>query len=223
MIKLTQQPKYIVRLFQAGFNRLGFRGANDRPLLEDGIPGTNTRFAWQNFIRANEDEVEDEEHRVHMTKLEYKDVEAPSRNWSNGRVNKCLGVMLHHTAGQTKGSVYWCQKDNGKRSVSYHVIIDKDGTRYHLVKGKRVAWHAGASRWRGRYGCNGFTVGVAFSENTNTRMLTEDEVKSFVEWFRVNKELYNWTKKDILSHREAAPKRKDDISEVAMRQIMEAL
>lgn len=221
MIKLIQQPKYIVRLFQAGLTRLGFRGANGNPLLEDGLPGTNTRFAWQNYLRANEPEVVDEEKRVHITKLKYKDVNVPSRNFSNGRTNQALGVMLHHSAGSTMGSVSWCQ--NRKSGVSYHMIIDKDGTRYHLVKGKRVAWHAGRSAWRGRYGCNSFTVGVAFSGNTNNRMLTQEEVESFLEWFRVNKELYGWNRGDLLTHRQAAPRRKDDISETAFKQIMEKM
>ncbi len=44
--------------------------------------------------------------------------------------------------------------------VSAHFLIRRDGELLQFVPLERRAWHAGASRWRGRERCNDFSVGV---------------------------------------------------------------
>ena len=44
--------------------------------------------------------------------------------------------------------------------VSSHFLIRRDGELLQFVPLERRAWHAGASRWRGRERCNDFSVGV---------------------------------------------------------------
>lgn len=44
--------------------------------------------------------------------------------------------------------------------VSSHFLIYRDGTLVQFVPLERRAWHAGASRWRGRGRCNDFSVGI---------------------------------------------------------------
>lgn len=44
--------------------------------------------------------------------------------------------------------------------VSAHFVIRRDGAVLQFVDVRRRAWHAGASRWRGREGCNDFSVGI---------------------------------------------------------------
>src|SRR5262249_55310422 len=44
--------------------------------------------------------------------------------------------------------------------VSSHFLIYRDGELVQFVPLERRAWHAGASRWRGRERCNDFSVGV---------------------------------------------------------------
>ena len=44
--------------------------------------------------------------------------------------------------------------------VSSHFLIRRDGELVQFVPVGRRAWHAGASRWRGRSRCNDFSVGV---------------------------------------------------------------
>ena len=44
--------------------------------------------------------------------------------------------------------------------VSAHFLVRRDGALLQFVPVQRRAWHAGASAWRGRSGCNDFSVGV---------------------------------------------------------------
>ena len=41
-----------------------------------------------------------------------------------------------------------------------HVMIDRQGQLEQFVAFNHRAWHAGISSWRGRSGCNDFSIGV---------------------------------------------------------------
>jgi AmpD protein len=44
--------------------------------------------------------------------------------------------------------------------VSSHFVLRRDGELLQFVGCDERAWHAGASRWRGRENCNDFSVGI---------------------------------------------------------------
>ncbi len=44
--------------------------------------------------------------------------------------------------------------------VSAHFFIRRDGALWQFVSCDERAWHAGASAWRGRSGCNDFSIGI---------------------------------------------------------------
>lgn len=44
--------------------------------------------------------------------------------------------------------------------VSAHFFIRRDGELVQFVPTRKRAWHAGVSRWRGREGCNDFSLGI---------------------------------------------------------------
>jgi len=44
--------------------------------------------------------------------------------------------------------------------VSAHFLVRRDGELIQFVPLQQRAWHAGASRWRGRERCNDFSVGI---------------------------------------------------------------
>ncbi|HWR97351.1 MAG TPA: 1,6-anhydro-N-acetylmuramyl-L-alanine amidase AmpD [Candidatus Methanoperedens sp.] len=46
------------------------------------------------------------------------------------------------------------------RELSAHFLVDRRGRVTQFVPTDRAAFHAGASRWRGRAGCNDFSVGI---------------------------------------------------------------
>lgn len=133
------------------------------------------------------------------------------------------GVILHHSYGSHDGSVSWILKEVSK--VSYHCIIDTDGSRTVFAKDTQRAWHAGHSTFNGRKGCNGFMIGLAFSGDTNSRELTKAEVDSAVEFLLPRFERWGWPKdlSTITTHRDVSPNRKVDVDIRAEEVIMKAL
>lgn len=76
-----------------------------------------------------------------------------------GRIEPSL-IVLHDTAGRLdKGnSVSWFKNPSAK--VSAHIVVERDGSVTQMVPFDRTAWHAGTSEWRGRKGCNAFSIGI---------------------------------------------------------------
>jgi N-acetylmuramoyl-L-alanine amidase len=94
----------------------------------------------------------------HMIHVDGKRV--PYRRSPNGgQIIKVTDQVLHHTAsGITPGGdISWLTNRNA--GASAHTVIARDGSITQLMPLNRRAWHAGRSRYKGRSGCNGFTIG----------------------------------------------------------------
>jgi N-acetylmuramoyl-L-alanine amidase len=69
-------------------------------------------------------------------------------------------IVLHDTAGRLEkgSSVDWfASKDC---NTSAHVVVELDGSITQMVAFNKKAFHAGASIWKGREFCNGFSIGI---------------------------------------------------------------
>lgn len=58
--------------------------------------------------------------------------------------------------------------------VSAHVLIERDGTATQFVAFANRAWHAGASVFEGRSGCNDFSIGIEL-EGTDFEAFTDPQ------------------------------------------------
>lgn len=71
-------------------------------------------------------------------------------------------IVVHYTAGASGlSTVNWLQDPTSR--VSYHFIIDRDGTIFQCVKLNRTAWHAGRSLYLGINGLNPASIGIGFA------------------------------------------------------------
>lgn len=121
-------------------------------------------------------------------------------------------IVLHHTAGNFAGSVSWCL--NASAKVSYHYIINpENGNRVQLVWDSKRAWHAGKSSWGGYSGLNGYSIGIAFDRNTNTRTPAECEIDSAGYKCVYLMDKFGIGKEEIVTHAMISPGRKDDVSD----------
>lgn len=189
--------------------------------LADSVYGSNTAKEILRDLGVTEEE---EAPKIASAKTSgsYPEVFKASPNISSSRI-KPIGVVLHHSSGSYNGSVSWiCQKAS---SVSYHCIIDKDGSRTSFAEDDRRCWHAGKSRFNGRGGCNGYLLGLSVSGDTNKRELTDDEVASAVEWLLPRFEKWGWPKdlSTVTTHKEISPGRKNDVDDRAEKRIKDAL
>ena len=68
-------------------------------------------------------------------------------------------------------------------------------------------------------------LGLAFSDNTKTRELTDDEIASAVEWLLPRFKKWGWSTdlSTVTTHKEISPGRKDDVDSRAEQAILKAL
>ena len=135
------------------------------------------------------------------------------------------GIVWHHSNGSLSSNIGWITRDSqaAGRPCSYHIIIDTNGDRHHFVPLNRQAWHAGKSSHRGRYGCNRFMLGIAFTGDTNTRDLTAAELSSAVDLVRSISQGRRWTIDDMTDHRTVSPGRRDDLHPAQWQRLKWAL
>jgi N-acetyl-anhydromuramyl-L-alanine amidase AmpD len=119
------------------------------------------------------------------------------------------GIVLHATAGR---SVIGSLETLVLRKLSYHYIIDRDGTITKCVPLSKVAFHAGKSyAWAGN-NCNEYTIGISFAN-------LDDGIEKITEWqYTAVIELINTICSDsvgknikyLTSHYAISPGRKSD-------------
>ncbi len=132
-------------------------------------------------------------------KRKYKEIKHPTPNIDLSKKNTVEGVILHHTAEPTIERSLDVLTSL-KKKVGTHVVIDTDGTRYIMCNPEVVTYHAGLSILNGRIGCNNFTIGIEFQGNTLEKPLTEDQIRSAIEYLKPIIAKYGIPLSNIVTH-----------------------
>ena len=94
--------------------------------------------------------------------------------------------------------------------VSAHLYIRRNGDVIQFVPFTKRAWHAGASTYRGRSGCNDFSFGIEL-EGTDDLPYEDIQYSVLAEVLREIFAAYPWlTARDLAGHCDIAPGRKTD-------------
>lgn len=155
--------------------------------------------------------------------------------------NANKGVVLHYTAfndGNDLTGVTNHFLDPGT-SASAHVVIAPDGTRRVFADDDQVTFHAGYSTWDGVDDVNDFMHGIEFQAPGPDVPLTDDQVKSAVEYLEKYIRKHNIPLENITTHeivrdnwlrshsgdeaRRKGVKPKHDLSPAQWSQVIEAL
>lgn len=91
--------------------------------------------------------------------------------------------------------------------VSAHLFLRRDGEVVQFVPCGRRAWHAGISTWRGRPGCNDFSIGIEL-EGTDTLPYSTVQYERLAVLLRALKRRYPL--EAAVGHSDVAPGRKTD-------------
>ena len=129
----------------------------------------------------------------------YKEISCPTPNYDSNAINTVEGVILHHTAEPTIERSLGVLTSE-KKKVGTHVVIDTDGTRYIMAEPTVVTYHAGYSVLNGKEGCNYFTIGIEFQGNTLEKPLTQDQIKSGLEYLKPLIAKYNIPLANVVTH-----------------------
>ena len=91
--------------------------------------------------------------------------------------------------------------------VSCHFFVRRDGGLIQFVPLQQRAWHAGASRWRGRERCNDFSVGIELEGTDDSRFADAQyaQLANLARSLYVLLPLRQWA-----AHSDVAPGRKAD-------------
>jgi len=118
-------------------------------------------------------------------------------------------IVVHASAGASAlSSINWLKKIG----LSYHFIIDRDGTIYKCVPvgpPARVAYHAGKSIGPEGANVNGYSIGVCFANKNDGEPYTNEQEQAMIDLCRLIKQAYP-TIKWLTTHRLIAPRRKTD-------------
>jgi N-acetylmuramoyl-L-alanine amidase len=82
----------------------------------------------------------------------------PSPNHGGTLANPSLIVMHWTGDNSADGAISWLC--NPVAQASAHLVIDRSGQITQLVPFTVVAWHAGRSEWKGKPGCNQYSIGI---------------------------------------------------------------
>lgn len=94
--------------------------------------------------------------------------------------------------------------------VAPHLLIDRQGRIEQFVAFNQRAWHAGVSSWRGRSGCNDFSIGVEL-EGAVADIYTDEQYRALIQLVIHLFEAYPQISADaVVGHCDIAPGRKAD-------------
>jgi len=91
--------------------------------------------------------------------------------------------------------------------VSAHFLVRRDGEILQFVSCSKRAWHAGLSVWRGREGCNDFSIGIEL-EGVDDLPYAQAQYAMLERLTRALRAVYPIV--DIAGHCDIAPGRKTD-------------
>jgi len=134
-------------------------------------------------------------------------------------------IVLHCDASaKVESSLDWIRRPESK--VSYHILIDRNGTVYAVVNPDRKAWHAGVSVLQGEKDCNRFSVGVSLANRNDGEPFPDEQLDAAVEVCALLCQHYAIPVDRITTHAIIAPTRKTDpvgLDLLAFRDRVEAL
>ena len=127
-------------------------------------------------------------------------ISLPPGRYGNGAVTALFTHRLDPDAHPSFAAV------QGLR-VSAHFVIWRDGGLTQFVSTQRAAWHAGVSAWRGRAGCNDFSIGIEL-EGLEGRRFTGNQYRTLLPLLRQLCGQHPITA--VVGHEHVAPGRKHD-------------
>ncbi len=94
--------------------------------------------------------------------------------------------------------------------VAPHLMIERSGALLQFVAFDKRAWHAGLSRWRGRDGCNDYSIGIEL-EGCVGDEYTQPQYQALQQVIGALLARYQSLSIDsVVGHNEIAPGRKED-------------
>ncbi len=124
-------------------------------------------------------------------------------------------IIIHYTGMQSEIESINRLKDKSSK-VSCHYLINRKGKVFNMVPDKRIAWHAGKSKWKNFKNLNKSSIGIELvnkGHDYGYQNYTNIQILSLINLCKKLKKKYNIRNSNFLGHSDIAPKRKIDPGE----------
>ena len=124
-------------------------------------------------------------------------------------------VIIHYTGMQSEIESIKRLK-NRKFKVSCHYLINRKGRIIQMVEEKKIAWHAGKSKWKKLKNLNKNSLGIELVNKGHQfgyQSYSKEQINSLIILCKYLKKKYLIKKDNFLGHSDIAPLRKIDPGE----------
>ena len=140
-----------------------------------------------------------------------------SPNFSNKiRSNKDIKFVIIHYTGMQSEIESIKRLTDKKSKVSCHYLINRKGKIFSMVIDKRIAWHAGKSRWKNYKSLNKNSIGIELvnkGHHFGYQNYTHSQIQSLINLCKKIKKKYKIKRSNFLGHSDISPQRKIDPGE----------
>ena len=124
-------------------------------------------------------------------------------------------VIIHYTGMQSEiESINKLKNPNSK--VSCHYLINRKGEIVQMVDDRKIAWHAGRSKWKNYKNLNKQSIGIELVNKGHQfgyQNFSKKQIKKLILICKKLKKKYLIKKENFLGHSDIAPLRKIDPGE----------
>jgi N-acetylmuramoyl-L-alanine amidase len=132
------------------------------------------------------------------------------------RDNKDIKVLVIHYTGMQSKIASIKRLLSSKSKVSSHYLIDRKGQIIKMVEEKKIAWHAGKSRWKNFSNLNDISIGIELVNKGHKfgyEKFTNLQINRLTNLCLKLKKKYKIKASNIVGHSDIAPLRKEDPGE----------
>jgi len=147
--------------------------------------------------------------------MKIKIIKSPNHSIQNRNKKKIKFIVLHYTGMQSERVAI--ERLTGKKSqVSSHYLINREGKITKMVDEKKIAWHAGKSKWKNFKNLNNQSIGIELVNKGHQfryENFSKKQILKLVLLCTTLMKKYKIKKTNVLAHSDIAPLRKMDPGE----------
>ena len=142
-------------------------------------------------------------------------LKSPNHSFKIRKKTQIKFIIIHYTGMQSEDESIKRLTDK-KSKVSTHYFINKKGDLIRMVEERKVAWHAGKSRWKNFINLNNRSIGIELVNRGHRfgyENFSKKQIKKLIDLCKYLIKKYKIKKTNILGHSDIAPLRKEDPGE----------
>ena len=147
--------------------------------------------------------------------MKVKTFKSPNHSSQQRRAAQIKFVVIHYTGMQSEDESIK-RLINKKSKVSAHYLINRKGDLIKMIEEKKIAWHAGKSKWKNFININDQSIGIELVNKGHQfgyEYFSKKQIFKLILLCKALIKKYKIKKSNILGHSDVAPLRKKDPGE----------